>query len=85
MKTVRLANDVVVEIIPDYALPVEKWYGENFAKQCVEAPDDVEQGYVYQDGAFYPAPDPEPEPIQPTIEERTAALEEAVLELMMQG
>ena len=47
MKTVRLQSNVVVEIIPDYALPVAQWYGEAFAAQCVEAPDEVEQGWVY--------------------------------------
>lgn len=26
MKTVRLQSNVVVEIIPDYALPVAQWY-----------------------------------------------------------
>lgn len=47
MKTVRLENGIAAEIIPDYALPVEKWYGPNFAAQCVEAPEDVEQGMEY--------------------------------------
>lgn len=47
MKTVRLKDNIVVEIIPEYALPVDKWYGEAFAKNCVTAPDDVEQGFVY--------------------------------------
>lgn len=47
MKTVRISNGSVVEIIPDYALPPEKWYGKEFASQCVEAPDDVEQNWSY--------------------------------------
>lgn len=47
MKTVRLKDNVVVEIIPEYALPVEKWYGAAFAEQCMEAPDEVEQNWVY--------------------------------------
>ena len=45
--TVRLKNNIVVEKIPDYALPVSKWYGEEFARQCVEAPEDVVCGMVY--------------------------------------
>ena len=58
MKTVRLQSNVVVEIIPDYALPVAQWYGEAFAAQCVEAPDDVSQGWVYDGENFtYPALD----------------------------
>ena len=47
MKFVRLENNKVVEIIPDYALPVEKWYGEEFASRCIESPDEVEQGWFY--------------------------------------
>ena len=45
--TVRIKRNIVVEKIPDYALPVAKWYGEEFAKQCVEAPEDVKCGMVY--------------------------------------
>ncbi len=65
MKTVRLENNIVVEIIPDYALPVEYWYGPFFAAQCREAPDDVEQHWVYNpetDTFSPPPPEPEPEP-----------------------
>lgn len=47
MKIVRMVNNIVVEIIPDYALPVEEWYGIDFAKNCVEAPDEVEQNWYY--------------------------------------
>nr|DAG87279.1 MAG TPA: hypothetical protein [Herelleviridae sp.] len=55
MKTVRLSDNVVVEVIPDYALPVEKWYGKEFATQCVEAPDEVEQHWAMdEDGNFNP-------------------------------
>lgn len=56
MKYVRLENNNVVEIIPDYARPVEKWYGADFAAQCVETPDEVQQGWVLneQTGTFSP-------------------------------
>lgn len=47
MKTVRLENNLVAEIIPESALPVEKWYGSEFAERCFEAPDDVVQGWKY--------------------------------------
>ena len=47
MKKVRIQNNEVVEIIPDSALPVEKWYGPEFAESCVDAPDEVEQNWVY--------------------------------------
>ena len=65
MKIARLKNNVVQEIIPEYALPVEKWYGPVFAAECVEAPDEVDQGWVYDSatGSFSePVPAPEPEP-----------------------
>lgn len=55
MKIVRLKDNVVVEIIPEYATPVETWYGEEFAKQCVEAPDNVEQHWIY-DGENFSEP-----------------------------
>lgn len=47
MKIVRLENNTVREIIPGYAQPVEQWYGITFASQCVEAPDEVDQHWVY--------------------------------------
>ncbi len=29
MKTVRVKNGTVMEIIPEYALPADKWYGDS--------------------------------------------------------
>ena len=87
MKTVRLKNNIVFEIIPEYALPVEKWYGSEFAAECVDAPDNVEQHWVYdpETGTFSapPEPEPEPEPVEPipTIEERVTTLEESNAEM----
>ena len=83
MKTVMLKNNIVFEIIPEYALPVEKWYGENFAADCVEAPDEVEQHWVYdpQTGTFSEPvePEPEPEPEETTVwDELDAAYREGV-------
>lgn len=74
MKTVRLKNGIVREIIPDYALPVEKWYGAEFAAECMEAPSEVKQGWIY-DGSSFAAPEPEadPEP-EPTAEDITLDL-----------
>ena len=77
MKTVRLKNNIVFEIIPEYALPVEKWYGAEFATECVEAPDEVEQHWVYnpETSTFSPPPEPpepeEPEEVEPPAEELT--------------
>mgnify|MGYP007107180915 CR=1 FL=1 len=40
MKTVYLNEDNTIrEIIPEYALPPEKWYSEAFARRCVEVQD----------------------------------------------
>lgn len=67
MKTVLLKENKVREIIPDYALPVEKWYGAAFAAECMEAPDEVEQGWVYDPvtgvfSEFAETPESESEP-----------------------
>lgn len=69
---VRVENGIVAEVIPEYALPVEKWYGEDFAKECVEAPDEVEQGWLYdkENGTFSEPSDEEPP--SPTESEPTA-------------
>ena len=71
MKWVYLVNNLVHEILPTYATPPEKWYGPDFAAQCVEALDEVEQGWVYdrEMGAFAPSQEPEPPTPQLTTEE----------------
>jgi hypothetical protein len=57
MKTIRLENNIVVEIIPDYALPVTDWYGANFASQCIEASDEVKLNWIYnQDNKTFTDP-----------------------------
>ena len=60
MRCVRIRNGVVAEIIPDYAMPVVEWYGEMFAAQCVEAPDEVGQRWRFDSGVFLPPAEPEP-------------------------
>lgn len=75
MKTVRLINNVVCETIPDYALPVEKWYGTAFASQCMEAPDDVEQHWTYNpETKTWMESESTPDPA-PITEDRVSALE----------
>lgn len=66
MKTVRIVNGAVREIIPDYALPVEKFYSAAFCAQCVEAPDEVEQHWTYDPDSGTFSPPAEPEPSEPT-------------------
>ncbi len=48
-KWVRVANGVVQEIIPDAATTpsVAYWFGAVFASQCIIAPDNVQQGWIY--------------------------------------
>lgn len=73
MKTVRLKDGVVREIIPAYAMPVEKWYGETFAAMCTEAPDEVAVGWALLDGVWT-APENIPEPVaEPTQLDRVEA------------
>ena len=54
MKIVRIESNIVVEILPQetYELGIAHWYGADFAIQCVEAPDNVAQGWTYKDGVF---------------------------------
>ncbi len=66
MKVARIENNVVIEIIPEYALPVEKWYGTQFAALCKEVPDNVEPNYVY---------DPETNTYRPPVVEDPPAPE----------
>lgn len=64
MKIVHLIENVVSEIIPTYALPVEKWYGVEFAAQCVEAPDNVQPNWTFdaESRTFL-----EPKPVGPSL------------------
>lgn len=54
MNIVRIEAGIVVEILPQetYGLGAAHWYGEDFATQCIEAPDNVAQGWTYKDGVF---------------------------------
>lgn len=47
MRIVRVSDGVVKEVIPKYAIPVTDYYGEAFARLCMEAPDDVQLNWVY--------------------------------------
>lgn len=73
---VRVKNGIVVEIIPEYALPVDKWYGDDFAKECVDAPEEVEQGWIYnaETGEFSAPTAAEDSDTEPTTDEVVNAL-----------
>ena len=84
MKTVHIIANTVREIIPAEATQpsVAHWYGEDFAAQCVTAPDDVREGYIYDadTGAFSPPPlpvEPEPQSDITTLTADVAELKEA--------
>ena len=61
MKIVRLEQNIVREIIPEDVRPLDVYYPPDFCEQCVEAPDEVEQHWVYDPDANTFAPPPEPE------------------------
>lgn len=64
-KIVKMDGNVVREVIPDYALPVEKFYGQAFAAECMEAPDYVDQRWILnEDGSWT-----DPDTIEPEIPE----------------
>lgn len=77
MKVARIENNVVVELIPEYALPVEKWYGTQFASLCKEVPDNVEPNYVYdpKTDSYKPPVVEDPPAPPPTMDERVTTLE----------
>ena len=49
MKVARIYENIIQEIIPSYALPVEQWYGETFASFCEEVPDVAQVGWIKKD------------------------------------
>ncbi len=93
MKVVRIENNRVAEVIPEYALPVAKWYGEEFAKSCVDAPDEVDQRWVYDPvTSTFSAPSNEPKPAPAdltqeqikAISDRQDFLEDCIAEMATQ-
>ena len=60
MKTARVVDGCVREILPEAAcMPsIAHWYGDAFAAQCREAPEEVECGWVYDPEAqIFSAPE----------------------------
>lgn len=79
MKWVYLNTDNTVrEIIPDEATQpsIAHWYGKDFASRCVQALDEVEQGWVYDGTTFSPPHEPEPAPAVDQIVEVKLAIAE---------
>lgn len=49
MKIVKLDGNIVREIVPEYAMPIDDYYPNDFVASCVEAPDYVYEGWVYNE------------------------------------
>lgn len=79
MKIVRLEKGIVKEILPEatYEKGVAFWYGEEFASQCMEAPDTVAQGMRYQNGEWLPPEDP-PQPSPAKLRESAYANDQVI-------
>ena len=97
MKNIRLNPDNrVAEIIPEAACTpsIAHWYGDVFAAQCREAPDEVACGWVYDsESQTFSAPPPqdpvfEPDQIQvltAEVESLKAALGVLAASVVMEG
>ena len=68
---VRIADNIVVEIIPEFdpvfpGVPITDRYAPDFLAHCIQVPDeaDVKQGWLYDPatGGFFEPPAPEPAP-----------------------
>lgn len=71
MKIVRVSDGVVKEVIPDYAIPVMEHYGKEFARLCMEAPDEVKPNWYYDPGSNTFSESPFGQP-NPTVESLVA-------------
>ena len=81
MKIVKLEQNIVREIIPEDVRPLDLYYPPDFCAQCVEAPDEVEQRWVYDPDAntFALPPEPqEPEPEPGDLAAQVADLQSAL-------
>ena len=78
MKCVYVLNNMVREIIPDYAIPPEEWYGDEFASHCLMVPDNVECLWVYNSDTDEWGPDTDTKPVSV---DRITELQLAIAEL----
>lgn len=47
MKHAYVRNNTIIEIIPEAATPIEKWYNSEFASHCQEVSDEVEPNWIW--------------------------------------
>lgn len=92
----KMQGDTVAEIIPEInpampGVPIEQRYPAAYLAGLLRVPDDtvVGVGYIKTEGGFTlpvePGFPPEPPAPEPTYAERVAALEDAMLTLMLGG
>lgn len=90
MKIVQIINDAVWEIMPVETLEeLAAVFPTEITERCVEAPDEVEQNWVYdsENGIFsepteiLEPPDSEPSPDGDVYSELAAAIREGVNEI----
>lgn len=82
MRYVRLNEaNRVAEILPQETYgDLAYWYGNDFAARCVPAPDEVEEGMVYDNGRFLIPPDDVHDETDP-IEQLQAEYDALILDL----
>lgn len=83
MKIVRVFDGVVKEIIPEYATPVADYYGEAFARLCIEAPDAVRPNWYYDSSSntFSETPFVQPKPTVEALSAENAQLKSQLASL----
>lgn len=71
---VYLVDNIAYELIPAINpafpdIPIEQRYTADFLANCVYTEEEVEQGYIYEDGHFHKPVEEVPEPPESEAEE----------------
>ena len=81
----KILNGRVVEFIPKVdpafpSIPLKKRFSKEFLNGCVECPEGIELGYMYENGEFS-APKPDPEKIDIPIKDADPTVRQKLEEL----
>ncbi len=69
------SNEITQILNPQVLSPdIAYWYGEEFSSNCVQAPNEVDQRWIYKNGEFTP-PEEEPAHVLTPAEQRKLAYE----------
>lgn len=79
MRYARLVNNVVVEVID---FNPQGCFTDEIVQQFAECPDNVEQGWTYDNDVWTPPLPSIASPQPPSFEERLTAAEQALVDLM---